>query len=122
MPVASRSSAASDGYSARLARPSSSSGPGPSASICGPRMPAAALDASAPGMPRATTVTLTPRGARRNATAEPMMPPPMIATSVLFDAAMVRLARSDAARRRFRLLQLALQRLRHPHLVVGVDD
>ena len=49
----------------------------------GPRMPAAALDASAPGMPRSMTVTATPRCARRSATADPMMPPPMIATSCM---------------------------------------
>ena len=52
-------------------------------------MPAAALEASAPGMPRSTTVTETPRWARRNATADPMMPPPMIATSVVSAAAVV---------------------------------
>jgi hypothetical protein len=51
------------GYSGTLRRPSSSSGPGPSDSHCGPRMPAAALEASAPGMPRSMTVTRRPAGA-----------------------------------------------------------
>ena len=45
-------------------------------------MPAAALEASAPGMPRSITVTPIPRWQSRSATAQPMMPPPMMATSV----------------------------------------
>src|SRR3954465_2353146 len=76
IPVASRSSAASAGYSARLRNPSDSIGPGPSASVCGATIPAAALDASAPGIPRSTPVTFTPRCARRSPTADPMTPPP----------------------------------------------
>src|SRR5204863_8851365 len=82
-------------------------------------MPAAALDASAPGMPRSTTVPPTPRWASRSATADPMMPPPMIATSVV-STAIVRC--SDSVRRRAGPLQLAFQGLRHPYLILRVND
>src|SRR6185503_20302161 len=110
---------------ARLRRPRSRSGPGASASICGPRMPAAALEASAPGMPRSMTVTERPRAARRSPTAHPMMPPPTIATSVVPGLVFRRLSMSpfsDSVRGRARPLKLPLERLRRPHLVVRVDD
>src|SRR4051812_37321001 len=87
-------------------------------------MPAAALEASAPGMPRSMTVTPRPRWQSRNATAQPMIPPPMTATSVArFSLVLaIRSRPSDPVRRGSRALQLALERLRHPDLVLGVDD
>src|SRR5713226_9207706 len=44
-------------------------------------MPPAALDASAPGMPRSSTATFAPACTRRRATDEPWIPAPMTATS-----------------------------------------
>src|SRR4051794_17497778 len=91
-------------------------------------MPAAALDASAPGMPRSMTVTPTPRAARRSATAQPMMPPPMIATSVTLVPGVMTLcsgvlmSSSNPVGGRRGPLQLALEHRRHPYLIAGVDD
>src|SRR5215471_9349072 len=51
-------------------------------SACAPRMPAAADEASAPGIERSsTTMRPTPRRARRQATAQPITPPPTMTTS-----------------------------------------
>jgi hypothetical protein len=43
-------------------------------------MPAAALDASAPGTERSSTVTATPRRESSYAAAQPITPPPTITT------------------------------------------
>ena len=55
-PEIASTSLAKAGYMARLRRQRSRNGPGPSLSICGPRMPPAALEASAPGMDRSRMV------------------------------------------------------------------
>jgi hypothetical protein len=44
-------------------------------------MPAAAVDASAPGTLRSSTHTESPACARRSAAVHPMMPPPTMMTS-----------------------------------------
>src|SRR5580704_16443719 len=87
-------------------------------------MPAAALDASAPGMPRSMTVTPIPRWASRSATSEPMIPPPMTATSLAPSLAtlLLRSRPSDPIRGGRRTLKLSLERLRDPDLVLRVDD
>src|SRR5205823_5748543 len=110
---------------------------------CGPKIPAAALDASAPGMPRSMTTTRRPRWARRNDTAQPITPPPTTATSAAgalatrpLPVAAPVLARGTATapaapgtratlgslRGLAGALQPALERLRHPDLVFRVDD
>jgi hypothetical protein len=49
-------------------------------------MPAAALEASAPGTDRSSTITLRPACASRRATAQPCTPAPMITMSDFIDA------------------------------------
>ena len=69
---------------AALRRPSCRSASSPaSASVTGASMPAATCEAPAPSSPRSSTQTLWPRCAARQATASPMTPPPMTATSVV---------------------------------------
>ena len=82
-PCSRRSHAACSAWSSRLASPRDSPGPGWCASIAGPRMPAAALDASAPGTERSSTVTASPAWASDRATEQPMIPPPTTMTSAL---------------------------------------
>src|SRR5688500_14426350 len=77
MPVARTSPCAQRAYERRLSSASSNSGPGRAFSSCAPRMPAAALEASAPGTLRSSTVARKPRRASSQATAQPMMPPPI---------------------------------------------
>src|SRR5687767_8120689 len=58
--------------------------PGACCSASTPRMPAAALEASAPGTLRSSTVTARPARASSQAEAQPITPPPTMRTSVAF--------------------------------------
>ncbi len=79
-PVTSRSSATTPGYSRQLAMASSWNGSGFEDSPSGASSPAAALDASAPGVARSSTVTRQPAFASSYAIEQPMMPPPITTT------------------------------------------
>jgi hypothetical protein len=82
MPVTSRSATAQAPYASRAATNFASSASSRD-SIWAASIPAAALEASAPGTARSsTTMSRTPRFASSRAVAQPITPPPTITTRI----------------------------------------